>query len=601
MQAARDLIGAELAGLNGDRSSVELSFRNALDRFPEEPYLRFAWARWLAREGRMSAALEEARWLVDRVPHESEFWRFLGRLEWSLSGEQREGLERALRAFDQIAAEFPDDFEVWSALGTIRFQLGDFAGAVPALEVAVRLRPELPGLELMRARALVKLGRRREGVEAYQRLLELDPQALGPRLEYAEQLVALGQPDLAVLVLDSLPATVSRGPEIRRRLASYRWVAGDLEGARREASELLKANPADVRLRGLLAWIERSDGRFEEGMSWLEPLLDNPSVPTEVFQLYFELAERSGQADRAEMLMSRWLDLAHRSGDPQLLGRVWQSRIGWYLRQAKFDQVLDELDRALPHSLGRALEPLPSLWAAEALVGLGRRSEALERLLSRTEPRARVRALELAEELDQSSEIARLERGLRSSLEGRAELAASLQRNDRHAEALPLLEALVSDGLTGVGWKFRLGIAYERTGFFEKAVSTFESLIADVPDFAPALNYLGYLWIERRERLEEALELVVRAVRLEPDNGAYVDSLGWGYYQMGKIPLAVKFLERAARLSPADPTILEHLGDALLAAGDRERARAIYRRALEAPTAPREALIRKLELAQGAR
>ena len=119
--------------------------------------------------------------------------------------------------------------------------------------------------------------------------------------------------------------------------------------------------------------------------------------------------------------------------------------------------------------------------------------------------------------------------------------------------------------------------------------------MARAPGFAPALNYLGYLWIERRENLEQAVTMVREAVRLDPDNGAYVDSLGWGLFQSGRFEDAVRALERAARLLPRDATVLEHLGDARAAQGDLAGAREAYARALAAGPESAEELERKSE------
>jgi tetratricopeptide (TPR) repeat protein len=594
--AAAYLLEAELAALDGDRAKAEAAYQAALERLPKEPYLRFAWVRWLSRDGQVARALEEARSLVGQWVTEAEFWRLLGQLEWSLAGNQREGLERALIAFDRVASALPDDFEAWRALGALRYQLGDLERALPALEVALRLRPDVPGLELMRARALARLGRKKEAAAAFERVLELEPEASGVRTELAEVWMALEAPEKAVEALNGLPPSWRQDFEIARRLAMYRWLAGDLEGARKEASRLLEGNPDDWRLRSLLAWIERADGKFEAGLSWLQPLLNQASGPGEIYSLYFEIAERAGLPEEAEKALDRWLEFAHRRADPEWVARAWQARIAWDLRQGQFDRVLQRLDQEMPQELKRALAPLPALWAADAHAGLGEKAKALSLLEAFSEPRAMARALELASELGKKEVAASLESRLRGSPAGRLELAALLQRRERHAEALPILEELVfRDGFSGIGGRFRLGLAYERTGALGRAVETFESLLRDAPNFAPALNYLGYLWIERGERLEEAIELVRRAVRLEPDNAAYVDSLGWGYYQLGQLDLAIPLLERAVRLSPNDAVILEHLGDALLGAGVRQRALEVYRRALETRNSPSEGLAEKLK------
>ncbi|MEM6797842.1 MAG: tetratricopeptide repeat protein, partial [Acidobacteriota bacterium] len=96
-----------------------------------------------------------------------------------------------------------------------------------------------------------------------------------------------------------------------------------------------------------------------------------------------------------------------------------------------------------------------------------------------------------------------------------------------------------------------------------------------------ALNYLGYMWIEQGEKLEQSLEMVLRAVAEDPDNGAYVDSLGWAYYQLGRYEEAVTHLEWAAGLTPDDPTVFYHLGDTYAALGRESAARIAYGLALE--------------------
>ena len=95
------------------------------------------------------------------------------------------------------------------------------------------------------------------------------------------------------------------------------------------------------------------------------------------------------------------------------------------------------------------------------------------------------------------------------------------------------------------------------------------------------MNYLGYMWADLGVRLERALELVQKAVELDPDNGAYVDSLGWAHYRLGHLAQAREHLERAARLAPGDATIYEHLGDVYAALGDEVKAAEFYRRALQ--------------------
>jgi Flp pilus assembly protein TadD len=101
------------------------------------------------------------------------------------------------------------------------------------------------------------------------------------------------------------------------------------------------------------------------------------------------------------------------------------------------------------------------------------------------------------------------------------------------------------------------------------------------PQNAAALNYLGYTWAEMGIHLDEAERLIERALKIEPNDGFYIDSLGWVYYQKGDYMRAVEQLERAVEITVDDPTIIEHLGDAYEKIGKRDLALVRYRDALK--------------------
>lgn len=94
------------------------------------------------------------------------------------------------------------------------------------------------------------------------------------------------------------------------------------------------------------------------------------------------------------------------------------------------------------------------------------------------------------------------------------------------------------------------------------------------------MNYLGYMWVDRGERLAEGLALIERAAALRPNSGAIIDSLGWAYYRAGDYERALEQIERAIVLEPADATLNDHLGDVYWRLGRRTEARFQWRRAL---------------------
>ncbi|MDE2724461.1 MAG: tetratricopeptide repeat protein [Gemmatimonadota bacterium] len=185
----------------------------------------------------------------------------------------------------------------------------------------------------------------------------------------------------------------------------------------------------------------------------------------------------------------------------------------------------------------------------------------------------------------------------------RYELARTYLFDRNWERAIPLLEPLVADTEDNPEFLehvlFDLGRSLERAGQFDRAVAIFQRLLALDQDHADASNYLGYMLAERGERLTEAKKLVERALKIDPENGAYLDSLGWVYYQLKQYENAARWLDRALAveeetLRQTDPNspivdglrenlavIHEHAGDAAQKMGDLDRASHHYERAIE--------------------
>lgn len=124
------------------------------------------------------------------------------------------------------------------------------------------------------------------------------------------------------------------------------------------------------------------------------------------------------------------------------------------------------------------------------------------------------------------------------------------------------------------------GIAHERLDLWDKAEADFRASLALQPDRPQVLNYLGYSLVEKRKNLDEALDMIERAVAARPDSGYIVDSLGWVLYRLGRYDEAVAPMERAVELMPVDPVVNDHLGDVFWAVGRKREAEFQWRRAL---------------------
>lgn len=124
------------------------------------------------------------------------------------------------------------------------------------------------------------------------------------------------------------------------------------------------------------------------------------------------------------------------------------------------------------------------------------------------------------------------------------------------------------------------GISYERMGDWPRAEADFRKALELNPEHPQVLNYLGYSMVEKRINLDEALDMIERAVAARPDSGYIVDSLGWVLYRLGRYEEAVEHMERAAELEPVDPVVNDHLGDVLWAVGRYQEAEFQWHRAL---------------------
>ncbi|MFL2802975.1 MAG: tetratricopeptide repeat protein [Paracoccaceae bacterium] len=127
---------------------------------------------------------------------------------------------------------------------------------------------------------------------------------------------------------------------------------------------------------------------------------------------------------------------------------------------------------------------------------------------------------------------------------------------------------------------FFRGIALEQLKNYEKSKNDLRNSLSLMPDQPQVLNYLGYMLIEQKENLEEALEMIRKAVKISPQSGYIIDSLAWGLYQLGRYSEAIEPMEKAIELEPDDPIVNDHLGDILWKIGRKREAYFQWKKAL---------------------
>ena len=160
-------------------------------------------------------------------------------------------------------------------------------------------------------------------------------------------------------------------------------------------------------------------------------------------------------------------------------------------------------------------------------------------------------------------------------------LADILKQQGKLKEGLNYLKKALEIDPNNPNINFYIAVYYDEMGNWDKAREYLEKAIRLKPDFADALNYLGYTLLLRNEDIDKAFHLVKRAFYLDPENGAYADSLGWAYYKKGDYKKALIYIKKAQSLMGDDPVLLYHLGAVLEKLGNKKAALHYYKKALK--------------------
>lgn len=278
---------------------------------------------------------------------------------------------------------------------------------------------------------------------------------------------------------------------------------------------------------------------------------------------------RSVKDGMAEVFFSVGAALSGETADEYAL---IYARLAEYLRPDHIDavllsaQLLDDLgqyDLAVS-SYKQVPQDSPDYHAAE----LGR-AEALRRS---AKPDAAIEVLErLAEDYPTLPMV-------------HSQLGDLLRQQEKYADAIAAYDRALEFTEDGARSEWFLlyarGISHERMNQWPQAEADFRAALELNPDQPQVLNYLGYSLVEKQTKLDEALEMIERAVAARPDSGYIVDSLGWVLYRLGRYEEAVGHMEKAVELMPVDPVVNDHLGDVYWAVGRLREAEFQWKRAL---------------------
>ena len=585
---------AELAGMYGNRSeyvdkAIE-HYKAALKADPGATFLAEELTDLYIQAGRLRDAVVEAEQMLARDPGNVEAHRILGRIYSRMIGDPAQGrldegmLRRAIEQFQKVTEKDPSDAEAFVTLGRLYRLAQNSVEAEKAFQKALELDPDneyaLHGLALLYSdlgdtktavqmwerlaqrnphprifRALAAtLSEARDysgAVAALRRALELAPKDTEIKRELAENLLLKGDYNEAATLYRELADANPRDAQYPLRLSQVYRQQGDLKKAR-EAHERAKAlDPGSLEVQYNEVNLLEAEGQLASAIARLKEILNSTArvayAPPERANRVM-LLERLGVMYRANEQPSEAVEAFRQMAqlDADLGARAAAQIIETYRAAKQFAQAEQEAERAFKQYPN---DRMLRLVRASLLADLGRGAEAVaevKRLLDGSKDRETY--LALAQICEKTKDFA----GMAAALDE----AERLSQSDEEREVV----------------FFMRGAMYERMKKYDQAEAEFRRVLKMNPRNASALNYLGYMFADREVNLEEALELIQRAVELEPNNGAYLDSLGWVYYRLGRLDEAERYLRLALERVPRDPTVNDHLGDVLYRQGKIKEA-----------------------------
>lgn len=495
------------------------------------------------------------------------------------------------------------------ALAQLALQRELLADAELALQRAQETDPQSPLLARERGEVLEALGREAQAALQLEQALKHAPEDLALRQRLGRVYIQLQKPELAQALFLGPEGVEPSDPEHLRFLIGMDLGRDDLASAERRLRALLKR------------------GGNADDQELLAALLQKGSRPQEAVEVYRQLLAASPERSTAWARLAASLDAQGDTGAAlQALEQGWKAvpdsglladqvgrlnyRLGRYeASEAAFGSLLKAdakdsdslLYRGLSRlklkryadaeadfqALGKLKDDSPSQAYGLALAltlqrKYGEAEAALKKVLD-LNAQAEPAWVQLAFLYERQGQMAKAEAALKKGLKALPAseelsllLAAAHQAQGEKEEALQVLRDAVRRG-GGDALRFQLAVQLDKSGDFAKAEEVLQALIKDQPKHAQALNYLGYSWAERGEKLPEAEALIRRALDVDPDNHYYLDSLGWALHRQARHAEAEKALARAAELAkdPADPeeaVVLEHLAAAREALGRHAEA-----------------------------
>jgi tetratricopeptide (TPR) repeat protein len=574
---------------SGDRDAdAEAAYRKAVELADDETRINAytVLGSFLYLRDRFPEAVQALEDGIAKTGESVDLVYLLARM-YREQGDEAKADELARRATEMR----PDDYQTHLVLSAYRDQIGDQQGALEAARKAVEVAPEgATDADLRLAEVLLEIGFSegkpdsvQEGRAIVQRVLLAKPTDPGALFVKAKLDIAERRFDDAV---GGLRSVIDQQPDWAKAhflLGSALALKGERTGARTELARALEIDATMIDARRLLADVHAALGEHEyaveEGRRYLKERPDAVSVRLRVAQSLVNLGKPEEALREIETV-----EESKRDTDVNYaIARI-------HMRQGKIPEARKYLERALA---GRPDHPeiLGNLLVIDASENrLAESATRIRAALAEKPDDAQMHQLAgrlaVYENRPEEAEAA-FERAIEidpNDMSSYRMLAQFYSRTGRTGETIETYEKALAINQEQPQVHHFLGVLYEYGGQREKAIEHYEAALRYEPNLGEAKNNLAYLFAEKKENLDRALDLAQEAKALMPDDPNAADTLGWVLYQRGVPSAAIGYLKEAvAGMRPGDPNlglIRHHLAMAYEAAGDKDNAKKTIEQAL---------------------
>jgi len=446
---------------------------------------------------------------------------------------------------------------------------------------------------ILHAQALAASGRRTEALAEMTRLLQQAPENLGVRTMKVRLLVESGQIDEALDVLNA-GIRIRDNAELRLMQAQLFMRRKDAGGAMQALKKMQKLAPDDARPVLMMSQLARQQKDRARAEELLRDYLAGHPVALRVSNALGRLLVEEGRIAEAITIYRR---LANQTGgEPEVLNALGLL----YYQHKDYAQAAD--------AFRRSYEKRPAnqsrFYLATSLEALEQENEAT-RLYRQIEPgqpfyvdaQLRLAGMEYRHEnyTAAATRVKKIIAGHPDTADAYLLLSGIRLVQQRYRLLLKETEPALALRRIPPRLLFNRAVAFESLKNHEQVETTLKQLLKMNPKNSEALNFLGYAYAERGIKLDEAESLIRRALDIKPDDGYYLDSLAWVYFQRGRFDEALKYQQKALKAIDDDPVMHEHMGDILWQGGNHEKARSHWRRAIELKHEKPDMLRRKIK------